>query len=450
MMIQQQTSPFLTQDLSRMLPSLSQTRQDRLRLERLADAAVCLQEPGVYTPASSPSTPDFHEFTFGHSIPDSSESKSFGIPSVQSLFAIADGEPPRSYGFDPPCHQPSFRRPSTGSESSFLGVPELSRLSTASPPPRLVPRTPEAHFSIAPQSDLKIELRLGDHQTATHKRPEYLQAELEEAASINRRILLEPARSRRPSSRQSPYSTAAADKGRRGSSKNRADGEAGTPLKGKQKPPHFNLRYSKSVKLFILYHKEDCGWGWKAINKRRVDLLPVLYREGYKPEIERNRQVAGINGFYYRLNEVMPALTPDGSGLRFVEHDGRSWELTVPSKCRGAKEKKKGKAEGDVDARPRGMVDRYPEEVIYHWDEFVKHFVPLGRHAEVYARAKRYCEIRAEQRREMGVPQWTPDNESDRVKHTCPPETRKTKGSQGDEALPELMRACALDAAEKK
>lgn len=59
-------------------------------------------------------------------------------------------------------------------------------------------------------------------------------------------------------------------------------------------------------------------------------------------------------------------------------------------------------------------------------------------------------EIRAEQRRERNVPQWTPDNESDRVKHTCPPEAKKTKGSQEDEALPELMRACALDAAEEK
>lgn len=338
----------------------------------------------------------------GHSFPDSSESKSFGIPSVQSLFAIADGEPPRSCGFDAPCRQPSFRRPSTGSESSFLGVPELSRLSTASPPPGLVPRTPEAHYSFAPQSHLTIEVRLGDQLAAEHESLEYLQAEAEILESLSRRRLVEPARSQRPSFRQSPYPTAAPDTGRRGSSTNRPDGEIGTPREVQQRLPHFNHRYSKSVKLFILYHREDCGWAWKPINKRRVDLLPVLYREGYRPDIERNRQVAGINGFYYRLNEVMPALTPDGSGLCFVEHDGRSWELTVPVKCRDVKQKKKkkscggaaagrGKAEGDVKAEPRGMVDRYPEEVVYHWDEFVKHFVPQNRHAEIYARARRYC-----------------------------------------------------------
>lgn len=329
----------------------------------------------------------------GNSFLASNESKSYGIPSIQSLFAIADGERPRSYGFDPPGPESSFRRPSTGSESSFQGsftsVPELSRLSTASPPPRLVPRTPEAHHTIAPGDSLKIKLKLSD-----------LAEQLECLEQTNKRRL-QPARGRRPSSRHAPYSTVAPNKGRGGGQ----SGQPGTtPREEQQKKPHFNLRYPKSVKLFILYHKEDCGWGWKAINRRRVDLLPVLYRGGYKPEIEENREVAGINGFYYRLNEVMPSLTPDGSGLRFVEHGGRSWELTEPSKCRegpgrwedgrkgGGVRASKAKDKGDAEAgRPRGMVDRYPEEVVYHWDEFVKHFVPQDRHAEVYARAKRCC-----------------------------------------------------------
>lgn len=48
-----------------MLPSLSQIQQGRHRLEGLADAAICVQEPAVYTPSSSPSTPDFQEYTFG-------------------------------------------------------------------------------------------------------------------------------------------------------------------------------------------------------------------------------------------------------------------------------------------------------------------------------------------------------------------------------------------------
>lgn len=363
----------------------------------------------------------------------SNESKSYGIPSIQSLFAIADGDRPRSYGFDGPGSEPSFRRPSTGSESSFQGsitsVPELSRLSTASPPPRLVPRTPEAHHTIAPGDNLKIKLTLGGFQEQLecleqiNKRrlfqpalpgdnlkikltPGGLQEQLECLEQTNKRRLLQSARERRASSRHAPYSTVAPNKGRGGVGS--SGGQPGSPPRGRQqKKPHFNLRYPKSVKLFILYHKEDCGWGWKAINRRRVDLLPVLYRGGYKPEIEENREVAGINGFYYRLNEVMPALTPDGSGLRFVEHGGRSWELTEPSKCRegtgrgeegrkaaagGGGRASKAKDKGDAEAvRPRGMVDRYPEEVVYYWDEFVKHFVPQDRHAEVYARAKRCC-----------------------------------------------------------
>lgn len=376
------------------------------------------------------------------------------------MFAIADG--PRSYGFDPPRLEPSFRRPSTGSEistqGSFTSVPELSRLSTASPPPTLAPRTPEAHHIIAPENHLKIELQLSDFQD-----------QLKRLEQIHRKGLLQPARGRRPSSRQTPYSTAACHRERRGPSTSNQGGQSGAlpkgRAKGKPKKPHFNLRYPRSVKLFILYHREDCRWGWQAINERRVGLLPVLYRGGYKPEIEENREVGGINGFYYRLNEVMPALTPDGSGLRFVEHGGRFWELTEPCKCRegpgrGAERSNGGgggggrasKASRDKDdaeeARPRGMVARYPEEVVYHWDEFVKHFLPQARHAEVYTRAKRYCEIRAEQRREKGVPQWTPDNEEDRVWHTSPPNSKsrkpKAKAGEEDETLLELMRACEL------
>lgn len=46
------------------------------------------------------------------------------------------------------------------------------------------------------------------------------------------------------------------------------------------------------------------------------------------------------------------------------------------------------------------------------------------------------------------MPQWTPDNEEDRVKHTNPPnakgKTIRSKVSETEEALPELMRACEL------
>lgn len=58
-------------------------------------------------------------------------------------------------------------------------------------------------------------------------------------------------------------------------------------------------------------------------------------------------------------------------------------------------------------------------------------------------------EIRAEQRREKGVPQWAPDNEEERVRHTNPPnaksKTPKAKGGDADEALPDF--ACASELA---
>lgn len=44
-----------------------------------------------------------------------------------------------------------------------------------------------------------------------------------------------------------------------------------------------------------------------------------------------------------------------------------------------------------ADTRPRGMVERYPEEVLLYWDNHVRHFIPEDKREEVYARAKRYC-----------------------------------------------------------
>ena len=66
MMIQLQASPFVRNEAGgRMLPSLSHSQLDRHTLEGLADLAGCLHEPGVYSPASSPSSPNFREYNFG-------------------------------------------------------------------------------------------------------------------------------------------------------------------------------------------------------------------------------------------------------------------------------------------------------------------------------------------------------------------------------------------------
>ncbi|KAK7740562.1 hypothetical protein SLS53_005406 [Cytospora paraplurivora] len=353
---------------------------------------------------------------------------------------------------------------------------------------------------IPPQSTIKIDVLLaGERKTIDDQ---------------NRQRRLEVARPRRPSSRQAPY--APDNRGRRhsgtrsnsvskyqpaagtcGGGGGGSGGGCGVPAGledgDRDRKPHFNQPYTRSVKLFILYYKDDCKYGWPAINARRVELLPVLLGGSYKREVEDNRKVAGINGFYYRLNAMMPALTPDGSGLQFLEKDGRFWEFTESSKCRtttttaASAAAASAAAAEDVrpgtlgsteaataatasagptttttttsttttttrtDARPRGMVDRYPEEVVHYWDDYVRHFVPPEKHAEVYNKAKRYCEIRAEQRRAKGVPQWTPDNEAERVVHKNPPDgkskaaARKGSSSSDDSVLREMMSACVLN-----
>lgn len=46
------------------------------------------------------------------------------------------------------------------------------------------------------------------------------------------------------------------------------------------------------------------------------------------------------------------------------------------------------------------------------------------------------------------MPQWAPDNEEERVRHTNPPnaktKTPKVEDGEAEEALPELMHACEL------
>lgn len=46
------------------------------------------------------------------------------------------------------------------------------------------------------------------------------------------------------------------------------------------------------------------------------------------------------------------------------------------------------------------------------------------------------------------MPQWTPDNDEERVRHTNPPNAKgkspKARDGETDEVLPDLMRACEL------
>ncbi|KUI59547.1 hypothetical protein VP1G_06813 [Cytospora mali] len=501
-MIQLQNNLFVRPDLCRTLAPLSPIRENRRSLQELADVAVCLEEPRIYSPAISPTSSFSTDYTSSRDpcmarlrlslllyLPNGQEKQSqlpVNPEEVMTLFAIADRERERDRphlydGYYSGTHannnsNNNLRRPSSGSEYSWQGstssAAELSpHLSTAHTSPTLTPVSSgcplEWHsiLPIPPQSSLKIDVRLA--------------GELNSLEEQNRRRL-ELARSRRPSARQAPYAPASA-RSRRNSKHQQQQQQhhqhyqqhaaeiACAMEDGRERKPHFNQPYTRSVKLFILYYKDDCKYGWPAINARRVELLPVLLGSSYKREVEENRKVAGINGFYYRLNAMMPALTPDGSGLLFMEKDGRYWEFTESSKCRtsssasstssassssssessAASSSASSSTPTRSDARPRGMVDRYPEEVLHYWEEYVRHFVPPEKHAEIYARAKKYSDIRAEQRREKGVPQWTPDNEAERVVHKNPPDGKSKaskKGSNTEErALREMMSACVLN-----
>lgn len=173
-----------------------------------------------------------------------------------------------------------------------------------------------------------------------------------------------------------------------------------------------------------MYHKEDQRWSWPAILARRLQLLPVLLGPEYNRQVEERRRVSGLNGMYYRENEHMSVLTPDGSGLVFTEKDGRWWEVARSQKCRtsgsdsnnnddnnntnknragASSDARRGSGAGTgvnaataavvADTRPRGMVERYPEEVVHYWDRHVRHFIPEERQAEVLARARRFCKF---------------------------------------------------------
>ncbi|KAJ4420603.1 hypothetical protein N0V82_004271 [Gnomoniopsis sp. IMI 355080] len=178
-----------------------------------------------------------------------------------------------------------------------------------------------------------------------------------------------------------------------------------------KKERHFNQKYADPDKLFIVYCKEDLKKGWPEILALRLKVLPILLGNDYDASVEEKRKISGLTGMFYREDDLqMPVLTPDGSGLEFIEKDGRWWECIRSQKCRDRASKKPNGS----DTRPRGMVERYPEEVLKYWDKHVQHFVPQEKRDEVLSRAIRYSRIRAEQRKRFGVPQWELDNKEDR------------------------------------
>lgn len=374
---------------------------------------------------------------------------------------------------------PSFaRRGSAGSEESRRGslssVPGLSPLSTAHTSPIISPTTPPASFSIPTKSQLQICLRLADYRDDQERQRRKLtqirsrrtpsrhsfygeldtQQHLGHTHSPNRAVHLYQHRHHHQQRRQSPVITTVPpipslpiSTSSSSSSSSTTTTTTATIEDARERKPHFNQKYKDPDKLFIVYYKEDQRWSWPAIVARRLQMLKDVLGPGYNPRVEEHRNVSGLNGMYYRQNELMSVLTPDGSGLVFAEKDGRWWELAKSQKCRAAAPDsnnpaaasagvRRGSGAGTAaDTRPRGMVERYPEEVVHYWDPYVIKFIPKEKQAEVLARARRYCklypsgqeekrtnhdpihpgEIRAEQRRQHGVPPWSLDNREDRV-----------------------------------
>lgn len=354
----------------------------------------------------------------------STASKQCSLPGFSELFSDVIAAADRC---------PDYHRGSADLDESRRGslssVPGLSPLSTAHTSPILSPTTPPASFSIPTKNQLQICLRLTDYQDDQERQ----------------RRKLTQIRARRTPSRHSLYGDLDAQHFRRTHSPSHSihlhlhhqqkctqpSATANVPPRptlpasslsttedASEREPHFNQKYKDPDKLFIVYHKEDQRWSWPAILTRRLQLLPVLLGPEYNRQVEERRRVSGLNGMYYRENENMSVLTPDGSGLVFVEKDGRWWEVARSQKCRtgggsgpggtaadssnnnrGGARRGSGTGTGAAaavavaDTRPRGMVERYPEEVVHYWDRHVRHFIPEEKQAEVLARARSYCEL---------------------------------------------------------
>lgn len=306
--------------------------------------------------------------------------------------------------------------------------------STAQWSPATSPTTP--HYNISPQSQLDIQMRYTPYQDESERKKRHLALNHLRRASSQSEL-------RRASSHSAlrggfdAYSSRLAP----GSKQLRRPASTANLKVCKKKERHFNQKYQNPDKLFIVYCKDDLKKGWAEIQALRLKMLPLLLGNDYDPTVEENRQVSGLNGMYYRENDLnMPVLTPDGSGLEFVEKDGRWWECMRSQKCRTGDDRTTKKPSAADASRCRGMVERYPEEVLEYWDKHVQHFVPKENREEVLARAIRYCKstsafttcvlphcvfeanshlcagrIRADQRKDYGIPQWTLDNREDRV-----------------------------------
>ena len=105
--------------------------------------------------------------------------------------------------------------------------------------------------------------------------------------------------------------------------------------------PHITRRYSEEQAHFVIYHIVDLQLPWKEVEAR--------FKRWFPTELDRSE--GGLQSIFYRCNEAIPCLTPDG----LLELDEAMKPKTTKILAR--------------DDRVQ-LVRRYPEEVVrrqYRW-----------------------------------------------------------------------------------
>lgn len=149
---------------------------------------------------------------------------------------------------------------------------------------------------------------------------------------------------------------------------------------GKNKKTHYNHPYAPAARILIIYLKVDRGMSWASALKAYKQCVQRLLGDSCNMRIEMDRERDGINGAFYRFNLEIPATQPDGVRLLF---DERGREYTREEKQRDHKRGLWGVQ--------KGVVERYPEMMVYMWDEY-KFFIPEADREAMYQKALRYGE----------------------------------------------------------
>ena len=112
----------------------------------------------------------------------------------------------------------------------------------------------------------------------------------------------------------------------------------------KSQKKHVNQNYTVEEGDYIIYGWHEKKLGWTQIEREFADIF------GLDPK----RTTAGLQAWYYRINQKVPVWDPEGWLIFDGEED--LGPRTIAIKCRDCKN------------RPLGLTERYPERAIqYPW-----------------------------------------------------------------------------------